>query len=184
MLKKPLRLFLSAGEESADLHASALCQHLRELDPQVALYGFGGEKMREAGMEILYPLPDLALIGFVEVLKHLPTIRSVEKLAKKTLDTNRPDALILIDYPGFNFRLANEAHKRGIPVFYFIAPQVWAWKEKRVETMRRWLTHLFVIFPFEESYFQNQGLPATYVGNPLVEQIPPLRKKPRRWQNG
>jgi lipid-A-disaccharide synthase len=172
MNDKPLHLFISVGEESADLHASLLCRELRKQRPDINLFGFGGEKMRDAGVEILYPLPDLALIGFVEVLKHLPTIFKIKKLALQTWAERKPDAIILVDYPGFNFRLAKEAHALGIPVYYFIAPQVWAWREKRVEKMREWITHLFTIFPFEEPYFTKHQIPATYVGHPLIERIP------------
>ena len=129
--------------------------------------------MRSAGVEILYPLPELAIIGFIEVIKHIPVIRKIEALAKKTWDERKPDAIIFVDYPGLHFRLAKEAHARNIPILYYIAPQVWAWREKRIETMKKWLTHLYTIFPFEEPYFQKHGIPVSFVGHPLIERIPP-----------
>lgn len=129
--------------------------------------------MKAAGVDILYPLPELALIGFIEVIKHLPTVFHLKKQAILNWESNRPDAVILVDFPGFNFRLAREAHRRNIPVLYYIAPQAWAWKEKRVETMREIVERLFVIFPFEEPFFQNRGVDTTYVGHPLIERIAP-----------
>ncbi|MBD3267115.1 lipid-A-disaccharide synthase [bacterium] len=172
LMAQPIKLFISVGEESADLHASKLCEELKQRQPNIELFGFGGGKMKKAGVDILYPLPDLALIGFVEVIKHLPSVFHVKKLALQAWEERKPDAVLLVDYPGFHFRLAEEAAKRGIPVYYFIAPQVWAWRESRIEKMRKWLKHLYVIFPFEEAYFQRHGLPCTYVGHPLLDRIP------------
>ncbi len=166
-------LFISAGEESADLHASRLCGELHKILSGLHLAGFGGAKMETAGVEILYPLPRLALIGFVEVIKHLPQVFRIRRLALQSWRKRRPDAVILVDFPGFHLRLARDARRLGIPVLYFIAPQVWAWRESRVAAMRQAIDHLYVIFPFEEPFFQQRGLPATYVGHPLIERIPP-----------
>jgi lipid-A-disaccharide synthase len=173
MTRKKINIFISVGEESADLHASLLCHELHKIDPDIQFYGFGGEKMRSNRVEILYPLPDLALIGFIEVIKHLPQIYRLKKMALKTWKERRPDAIIFVDYPGFNLRLAKEAHKMGIPVLYYIAPQAWAWKEKRVELMREIIDHLYVIIPFEEAFFKHRGVKAAYTGNPLIERISP-----------
>ncbi len=172
MTQKELRLFISVGEESADLHASRLCQELRILLPELRIFGFGGAKMREAGVEILYPLPELALIGFVEVIKHLPEVFKIKSLALRCWKERKPDAILLVDYPGFHLRLVKEANRMGIPVLYYIAPQAWAWREKRVETMRETIDRLFVIIPFEESFFRKRGVNTLYTGNPLVERIP------------
>ncbi len=178
------RLFISVGEESADLHASRLCQELRQQIPGVELLGFGGEKMRAEGVEILFPLPELALIGFVEVLKHLPAVLKIQSLAIKTWQQRKPDAAIFVDYPGLHLRLAREAHRMGIPVLYYIAPQAWAWRENRVETMKQIVDRLYVIFPFEEPFFRKRGMNATYTGHPLIERIPlavapsPIQRSP------
>ena len=172
-MSKSWSLFISAGEESADLHTSRLCAELQKTLPGIQLFGFGGEKMNAAGVEILYPLPRLALIGFVEVIKHLPQIFQIRRQAIQSWKERRPDAVLLVDFPGFHLRLAKDAHRLGIPVLYFIAPQVWAWRENRAETMRQVIDHLYVIFPFEEPFFQNHGIPTTYVGHPLIERIPP-----------
>ncbi|MBN2328896.1 MAG: lipid-A-disaccharide synthase [Candidatus Omnitrophica bacterium] len=171
-------IFISVGEESADLHASRLCAELKNLHPSMTLYGFGGQKMSGAGVEILYPLPELALIGFIEVAKHLPQIYKIKSLAVKTWKERRPDAVLLVDYPGFHLRLAQEARRMGIPVLYYIAPQAWAWREKRVEVMRKIIDHLFVIFPFEESFFNKRGVKTTYTGHPLIDRIPPFESNP------
>lgn len=173
MSKSNFRIFISVGEESADLHASRLCEELKSQCPSLELFGFGGKRMRDAGVEILYPLPELAIIGFVEVIKHIPSIWKIESLAKKSWDERKPDVIIFVDYPGLHFRLAKEAKARGIPILYYIAPQVWAWKERRIDTMRKWLQHLYVIFPFEEPYFNKHGIPVSFVGHPLIERIPP-----------
>lgn len=169
----PPKLFISTGEESGDLHAANLCKELRAREPGVQLFGLGGRHMRDEGVEILYPLPDLALIGFVEVVKKLPKIMHVKNLTLRAWDERKPDAVVLLDYPGFHLRLAKLAHERGIPVFYYIAPQVWAWKEGRVARMRETLRRLMVIFPFEERYFRQHGVDAVYVGHPLTERIEP-----------
>lgn len=173
MVQSPLKIFISVGEESADLHASRLCQELIDRLPSVQLFGFGGEKMRNAGVEILYPLPKLALIGFVEVIKHLPQIYRIKSLAIQTWKDRKPDAVILVDYPGFHLHLAREAHRMGIPVLYYIAPQAWAWREKRVQTMREIIDRLYAIIPFEESFFNKRGVKTVYIGHPLIERIPP-----------
>ena len=172
MPEKPLRLFISVGEESADLHAASLCQALKQRVPGVELFGFGGKHMAAEGVDIRYPLPELALIGFVEVIRHFPQILRVKNLALRSWREERPDAVILVDYPGFHLRLARLAHKMNLPVFYYIAPQAWAWKENRVEILRETLQHLLVIFPFEEPFFQKHGIPTTFVGHPLVPRIP------------
>ena len=137
MVHKNYKIFISVGEESADLHASRLCEKLKKLYPEIELFGYGGGKMQAAGVEILFDLTKLALIGFVEVIKHLPRIFRLVKLALKIWEERKPDAILLVDYPGFHLRLARLAHEQGIPVLYYISPQVWAWKEKRVELMRQ-----------------------------------------------
>lgn len=172
MTNKPLKLFISVGEESADLHASFLIREMQSILPNVEWIGFGGEKMKEAGVRIIYPLPELAVTGFVEVIKKLPAIRQVTNMALESWKSEKPDALLLVDYPGLNLRLAKWAQQQNIPVFYYIAPQAWAWKENRVHLMRQTLKHLMVIFPFEEAFFQEYGIPTTFVGHPFLQTLP------------
>ncbi len=166
------KLFISVGEESADLHASHLCAELKRQDPSLEIFGFGGEKMREAGVEILYPLPQLAILGFVGVIRHIPKILKIQNLALRTWKERQPEAILLVDYPGFHLRLAKKAHAENVPVLYYIAPQAWAWKENRLLSMRETLQKLLVIFPFEEKFFQKRGINTVYVGHPLIERIP------------
>ncbi|RJP21509.1 MAG: lipid-A-disaccharide synthase [Candidatus Omnitrophota bacterium] len=168
----PIKLFVSVGEESADLHTSRLCRALRTFIPNMELFGFGGPKMKAEGVEIIYPLPELALIGFVEVIKKLLTVYKVEKLAMQIWKERKPDAILLVDFPGLHLRLAKYAHESGIPVIYYIAPQAWAWREKRVHMMRKVIDRLLVIFPFEEPFFRSRGIETRYVGHPLAERIP------------
>lgn len=180
MTKPSLKLFISVGEESADLHASFLIRELHSMMPNVEWHGFGGEKMQAEGVRILYPLPELAVTGFVEVIKKLPAIRHVTKIALESWKTNKPDAIVLVDYPGLNLRLAKWAHQQGIPVIYYIAPQAWAWKENRVHLMRETLRHLMVIFPFEEAFFQDHGIPTSFVGHPFLNTLPQRSSYPTK----
>ncbi len=175
---RPVKLFISVGEESADYHASILVRELKERLPNVEFFGFGGEKMKAGGVRILYPLPELALTGFVEVIKQLPAIRHVRKLALESWDAEKPDAILLVDYPGLHLRLAKQAHEMGIPILYYIAPQAWAWKENRVHLMRKVLQHLFVIFPFEEDFFRRFDIPTTFVGHPMTKHLPNRTRYP------
>lgn len=172
MNQRPLNLFISVGEESADRYGARIIEAFQKVAPETKWHGFGGKAMADKGAEILYPLPDLALIGFVEVIKRLPTIFHVRSIAEHAWEQRKPDAIILIDYPGFHLHLAKRAHERGIPVFYYIAPQAWAWREKRVETMKETIKRLFVIFPFEEHFFQTRGVDTEFVGHPLLDMIP------------
>ncbi len=178
-MKKKLKLFISVGEESADLHASRLCEALLHANPDIELFGFGGSKMKAAGVEILFPLPELALIGFAEVIKKLPKIFKIKKLAVKTWNEKKPDAILLVDFPGFHLRLAKQAHEMGIPVLYYIAPQVWAWREERVQSMKKTIDQLLVIFPFEERFFNKRGIQTKYVGHPLCERIVAHERMPQ-----
>ena len=169
MSTEPLKYFIIAGEPSGDLHGGKLIQAIQKLEPNSTFMGHGGDSMKKAGMQILEHIDDLAMMGFVEVLKHLPRMM---KIMGKTIDTitrTKPDRLILIDYPGFNLRLAKRIKHLKIPITYFILPQVWAWKEKRVETMKEVLDQSLCIFPFEENWFEARGLPANYVGHPFAE---------------
>ena len=170
MNSEPLKFFLVAGEPSGDLHGGKLIRAMQNIHPNSTFMGHGGNAMKDAGMQILEHTDDLSIMGFVEVIKHLPRMM---KIMGKTIDTitrTKPDRVILIDYPGFNLRLGKNIQHLGIPITYFILPQVWAWKEKRVETMKAVLDQALSIFPFEQDWFETRGLPTNYVGHPFAEQ--------------
>lgn len=167
-----MHYFISAGEPSGDLHASALIAELRRLDPEATFTFLGGDLMAEAAGS--YPVIHyrrMAFMGFSEVLRNLRTIFGNLSVAKKALRESKCDALILVDYPSFNLKLAKEADKIGLPVFYYIAPKVWAWKEWRVKSLRRYVRRVLSILPFEEAYFAGKRVDAVYVGNPSREEI-------------
>jgi len=172
VLKSKKNVMLVAGDPSGDGHAARVVAALKKLAPSVRVFGMGGPRLAAAGMDVREDLTREALVGFWEVLKHLPSILRRMRQCEQWLDRERPDLLLLVDYPGFNLRLAEKAAKRGIPVCYFIAPQVWAWHKERVKAMRRDIQKLLVIIPFEERFFRKEGVDATYVGNPLVEAVP------------
>lgn len=166
-----MKLFVVAGEASGDLHGANLLHAIRAIDPDITFQGFGGPRMAAAGLTILRGLDKLAFMGFSEVVKNLGTVLQNFSIAKKAILADRPDALLLIDYPGFNLRLAKWAKKQGIPVLYYIAPQAWAWKESRVKAMRRDIDRLMVILPFERDFFAKHGINADFVGHPLLDEI-------------
>lgn len=168
-----------AGEASGDLHASKVIKTLLEKQKKIRIFGLGGPRMADAGMEVREDLTAKAVMGFTEVLRHLPASLRRLKDCQGWMEAEKPDLLFLVDYPGFNLRLAAAAHRLKIPVCYYISPKVWAWNEGRVKAMKRFLRKLLVIFPFETAYFRKRGLPAVYVGNPLVEEMDlrPIHRK-------
>lgn len=169
-----MRYFLSAGEASGDLHAAALIDALKSVDGGARFSFLGGDRMSAvAGCPPLVHIRDMAYMGFSEVLRHLPDIRANLRVAIDAVrsEVERPDAVILIDYPSFNLKIAREAHRLGIPVFYYIPPKVWAWKEWRVRSIRRYCTEVFCILPFERQFYEKHGMNVTYVGNPSVEEV-------------
>ena len=170
-----MHYFLIAGEASGDLHASRLMASLKEHDPEARFTFLGGDLMAaEAGHAPVIHLRDMAYMGFADVARHLPDVLRNLKTARRSLVEARPDALILIDYPSFNLKVAKTAVKAHIPVYYYVSPKVWAWKEGRVKTMKKLVKRLFVIFPFEVPYFRDRhDWDVTFVGNPSVEEIDP-----------
>ena len=160
-----------AGEVSGDIHGAALVRALKNKLPGLEVAGTGGEQMRAAGVEILYDIDEMAVMGLAEVLKHLRRLRQIFAGVCDYAVHRRPDAIVLIDYPGFNLRLAKQMHRLGIPVIYYICPQVWAWKRSRIKQMAQTIKHLITIFPFENSYFEKTGLSVDYVGHPLVDEL-------------
>jgi lipid-A-disaccharide synthase len=167
------KLMIIAGEASGDLHGGELLRELKALGPGLEIFGIGGDRMKAEGMELVYHVRELSFMGFAEVLGHLPFIRSVMKNLERMMKERRPDALLLIDYPGFNLRFAGKAHRAGIPVIYYISPQVWAWGRGRVRTIRRVVEKVFCILPFEQEFYRQHGVNATYVGNPLLDTARP-----------
>ncbi|HMK39803.1 MAG TPA: lipid-A-disaccharide synthase [Bacteroidota bacterium] len=160
-----------AGEASGDLHGARVVRALKALEPGVEVAGVGGERMRGEGMEVLHDIADLAFMGFAEVLRNLGTIRNLKQTLIRELDRRRPDVVVLIDYPGFNLRFAREAKTRGIPVLYYISPQVWAWHRGRIRKMKRLVDRMKVVFPFEVDLYREEGIDVEFVGHPLAEQI-------------
>lgn len=171
------RILLVAGEASGDLHGSLLARELRRIEPGIELMGVGGTLMESEGVRILVSSRDLAVTGLVEVLGHLPrlhrALRSIESACRK----DRPDIFVPIDYPDFNLQLAGRLQRLGIPIVYYISPQVWAWRRNRLRVIRRLVRHMIVIFPFELDVYRSEGIPATYVGHPLAQQVRPLRSR-------
>lgn len=164
-------LLIVAGEPSGDRHAAHLVEELQKRLPQVNFYGIGGDEMAASGVQLIYHIRDMAFLGLTEVIRHLPFIRSVFKRLQKWLNESKPAAVILIDYPGFNLRLARMAKRRHIPVIYFICPQLWAWGKHRIKKIRRFVDLPLVIFKFEEEFYARYGITAKFVGHPLVDEI-------------
>ena len=167
-----MKYFLSVGEASGDIHAAELIKELKKVDANAQFVYLGGDLMREAaGCEPVVDYRDMAYMGFSEVLRNLDKVFGNLRRAKEALRQSCPDALILIDYPSFNLKLAKAAHQLGIPVFYYISPKVWAWKEYRVKDIKKYVTKLYSILPFEVEFFKKHNYDVTYVGNPSVEEI-------------
>jgi len=172
------KILINAGDPSGEKHAADLVKELKLINPQLEFFGIGGEHMRQAGVNLLFHISQLAIMGFTEILKHLPFIRKVLNEIKTFLQTEQPAAVILVDYPGFNLRVAKLASQMGIPVVYYICPQLWAWGEKRVNKIRQYVNLPLVIFKFEEDFFEQHGVRATFVGHPLVDQLQDFRARP------
>lgn len=170
-----MKYFIVAGEKSGDMHAANLCLELAKSSPNAEMLGWGGEKMEAAGVEILKNYRELAFMGFWEVIKNLATILGFLKLAKKQILDFNPDVLILVDYAGFNLKLAKWAKNQGFKVVYYIAPKAWAWRASRAETIRKYVDLLLVIFPFEKAFFEKYGINTRFVGNPLFDEIAKLK---------
>ena len=160
-----------AGEASGDMRAAGLARALKKLDPNLRLSGIGGEYMRQAGVECFTDITELAVIGIAEVIKNFSRIKKVFDQTLKEIDTTHPDCIILVDYPGFNLRIAREIKKRGIKIIYYISPQVWAWREKRVLKIKKLIDRMIVLFPFEQNIYSKYGMKVDYVGHPLVDEI-------------
>ncbi|MCM1077402.1 MAG: lipid-A-disaccharide synthase [Bacteroides sp.] len=167
-----MKYFFSAGEASGDIHAAEVIRQLLILDPEADITFLGGDRMAEAsGKAPLIHYERMAFMGFIDVATHLPEVLGNFNTAKKAISEMRPDAVILVDYPGFNITLAKYAKSLGIKVFYYIAPKLWAWKSYRIKQLRRYVDEIFSILPFEPSWFRERGVEVHYVGNPSVEEV-------------
>lgn len=166
-----MHIFISAGEPSGDIHGANLIRHLRRMRPDATFVGFGGDRMREAGCQLLYPLVRLAVMWLLRVLANLPTFIQLIKRAERYFIEYKPDALIVIDFPGFHWALVKRAKRAGIPVFYYVPPQLWAWASWRVQKMQRWVDHVLCALPFEYEWYRQRGVNAHYIGHPFFDEI-------------
>jgi lipid-A-disaccharide synthase len=164
-------VMIIAGEASGDQHAALLVDAVHQKDPAVSFFGIGGEKMRAAGVETLVDAADMAVVGLIEVLAHRKVIFGALDKMRALLVERKPNLLILVDYPEFNLRLAKAAKEAGIKVLFYISPQVWAWRQKRVHTIRQRIDMMAVVFPFEVDFYQQHDVPVRYVGHPLVDEV-------------
>jgi len=169
----PRSILVSAGEASGDYYAAELVHELRRRWPECTFFGCAGPHLREAGVEAVIRSEDLSVVGIVEVLGHLPRIWRRFRELTRAAAQRKPNLAILTDSPDFHFRLARKLKRLGIPVVYFVAPQVWAWRKGRVKTMRQVIDQLLCIFPFEEAFFQQHRVPVTYIGHPLATRVRP-----------
>src|SRR5215218_3410436 len=166
-----MKYYIIAGEASGDLHGSNLIKELKTLDHSADIRCWGGDLMQTAGGQVVKHYRDLAFMGFIEVLKNLSTILSNLKFCKEDIERFRPDVVILIDYPGFNLRIARWAKEKHLKVIYYISPQVWAWKESRIKTIKQVVDKMLVILPFEKEFYARWDYKVEYIGHPLVQVV-------------
>lgn len=169
--EKNKNILIIAGEVSGDLHASALVKELITLDSSVNFFGIGGDKLKEAGVEIIYHLDKMAFMGFSEVVKHLPYIRKVKRDILNEVAKRNTSYAILIDYPGFNLNIARKLKANGIDIIYYISPQIWAWGSNRIKKIRSLVKKMLVVFPFEEKLYKDNNVDTEFVGHPLVQRM-------------
>ncbi len=175
-----MKYYIIAGEASGDLHGSNLIASIKKKDPRAKIRAWGGDLMKAQGATLVKHYRNLAFMGFVEVLMHLKIILNNFKLCKKDILKFAPDAIILIDYPGFNIKIAKFAHKHNIKVYYYISPQVWAWKKRRVHTLKKVVDKMLVILPFEKPFYEEYDMEAHFVGHPLLDELSKLKNVNRK----
>ena len=168
-----MRVMISCGEPSGDLYAGALAAEILALDPSASITGFGGDRLAAAGARLVENFSGLSVTGLLEVVRLLPRTYATYRRLLAAADAARPDVFVAIDFPDFNFALARAMKKRGVPVVYYISPQLWAWRSGRMKTMQRVVDRVLVIFPFEEEIYRNAGVPVQWVGHPLFDVQPP-----------
>ena len=166
-----MKIYFVCGEDSGDLHAANLAMQIKKNSDKIKMRGFGGNKMKDAGVEIAVHIKALSFMGISSVFLRLPSLIRFLNFCKKDIINYKPDAIILIDYPGFNLKIAKFASKHGIKVFYYIPPKVWASRRGRIDVIRKYVDHLIVIFPFEVDFYKNHGIQAHYFGNPIIDEI-------------
>jgi len=173
----PEKLMAVAGEKSGDLHASRIIKSLKELSPSIEIFGVGGERMAQSGAEILIDITGLAVTGFTEVLKSYFKFRRLFHFLIETARQRKPDAVLLVDYPGFNLKLAAALKPLGIKVIYFVSPQIWAWGRNRIRKMRKFIDQMIVVFDFEVPLYERAGINVTFVGHPLADALAPTMSR-------
>lgn len=166
-----MKLAVVAGEASGDLHASEVVRELKSLLPALETFGIGGDLLAAEGMRLLHHAREMGIVGLFNVLRSLRMFRRIFRDFLAALERERPDAVLLVDYPGFNLRVAKRCRALGIPVVYYISPQVWAWRQGRVKAIARMVDRMIVILPFEEEFYRGHGVPAVYVGHPLIDEL-------------
>ncbi len=166
------KIVVIAGEASGDQHGAELIKDLKSKHPDLDFYAMGSSQIRASGAKMIVDSTDLAVVGFVEIFKIITKIRDTFKIIKSFISSEKPELVILIDYPGFNLRIAKFAKKQGCKVMYYISPQLWAWRENRVKIIKKYVDVMAVIFPFEVDFYHKHGIKAYYVGNPLIHQLP------------
>ncbi|MCP4488896.1 MAG: lipid-A-disaccharide synthase [Gammaproteobacteria bacterium] len=169
-MTKP-HIMILAGEASGDAHAAEFIEQLKQINPDIRLTGMGSHSMRKAGVDLIFDSASIAVMGLVEVIKHWGDIKHAMNLVKAALEDSKPDLLVLVDYPEFNLKMARHARSLGIKVLFYISPQIWAWRPKRIHKIGRSIDHMAVIFKFETEYYHRANIPVSFVGNPLVDKV-------------
>jgi lipid-A-disaccharide synthase len=164
-------ILLITGENSGEKCGASLVREFKKINPQAKFFGVGGSQMKDEGVELLHSIQDLSVVGIFEILSHLPRLKRILSHIKREIGDRKPAAAVLIDSPDFNLRLAKSIKKLGIPVLYYISPTVWAWRKGRLKTIKKYVDKMLLIFPFEEAIYMNHGIPATYIGHPLLERM-------------
>ncbi|MGZ7040114.1 MAG: lipid-A-disaccharide synthase [Thermoanaerobaculia bacterium] len=175
-----MKLAVVAGEASGDLHAADVLHELKKLDPSLEAFGIGGDSMVREGFVALHHAREMGIVGLFNVIRHLRMFRRIFDELMARIEAERPNAVLLVDYPEFNLRVARKAKELGIPVIYYVSPQIWAWRKGRVKQIARNVDEMIVILPFEEEFYRAHGVTVTYVGHPLVEQLSATRRPPRQ----
>ncbi len=176
------KVFLSAGEVSGDLHGAHLVEAIRRMDPRIRFFGMGGESLKSTGMEILIEAHRLSVVGITEALSKIPTVLMALRKLRNWMERERPDLMILIDFPEFNLRLAKIAYHLGIPVVYYISPQIWAWRRGRVKRIAKYIRKMIVFLPFEVPFYENEGVDVSWVGHPLLDIVKPSLPREEAFQ--
>ena len=171
------KILISAGEASGDIHAAAITAAIKRIDDATEVFGMGGDELRAAGGEVLFDIKDHGVMGFVEVIKKLPDLFKLRSDFAKVMDERKPDCLVVVDYPGFNMKLAKLAHDKGIPVVSYIAPSAWAWNKGRAKNVAKIVDKVACIFPFEYDVYKEAGAPVEFVGHPLLDIVHPSMER-------